>query len=137
MMRWVGMGTSWRSYDAASVRAGCGPARGGRSKSACCLPLDGGARAIGTTIDLAVPAAFLVLVGNLCGLTRCGLLARSELGRPASRFLSGERLGVRAIGLVGPTAVVFQYFISNLAHIWSFPIGLRGERNGSMHRPHL
>jgi MFS transporter, putative metabolite:H+ symporter len=31
MTRWVGMGTSWRSYDAASVRAGCGPARGGRS----------------------------------------------------------------------------------------------------------
>jgi hypothetical protein len=27
MIRWVGMGTSWRSYDAASVRAGCGPAR--------------------------------------------------------------------------------------------------------------
>jgi hypothetical protein len=27
MIRWVGMGTSWRSYDAASVQAECGPAQ--------------------------------------------------------------------------------------------------------------
>ena len=53
-------------------------------------------------------------------------------GLECLRFLSRERFGVRAIGLVGPAAIVFQYFISNLAHMWSciFPIGLRGERNG-------
>ena len=48
---------SWRSYDAASVRAGCSPARRqgdsvrfwvaawARTKWACCLPLDGGTAA--------------------------------------------------------------------------------------------
>ena len=44
---------------------------------------DCGVGAIGATVDLAVPASFFVLVGNLGCLTRGSLLARSEFGRLA------------------------------------------------------
>src|SRR5580704_2502650 len=83
------------------------------------LTLNCGFRTIGTAVHLVVPASFLVLVGDLCGFARRGLLARRKFRSRASGVAGGERLGIRTIRLVGPPAVVLNNFISDLAHISS------------------
>jgi hypothetical protein len=72
-------------------------------------------RAIGAAVDLVVPAAFFVLVGNPGCLTRCSLLARSKFGRLASGFSSWIWLGVRTVCLIRPAAVMLKNFVGDFA----------------------
>lgn len=64
-----------------------------------------------------VPAALLVFIQDVCGLTRKDLLCSSTLGCLTRRVMAGERLRECAVDAIGPSAIMLDDLIPELAHV--------------------
>lgn len=63
-----------------------------------------------------MPVSRLVLILDAVSFARHALAARRIGGSAMSGFVSGERFRYHVSDLIGPTAVVPDDFVSNLAH---------------------